>query len=404
MNFKQAGFLFLLALFLFTFYFLRQDIIGADSYFYLNQICKPNYVYSDVAKYENALNNLITGNFSNLKNNMPPLLGPTLKNLPCNFMYLKIILFSGFLLCLLSIALLGELFNKKEGWKAALFTFLSPLLAWEFLKFENDQLAIPLLFLSMYFFFKGSYAQNNNKKYLYQIIAVLIAFLAAGFWGGSLFIIIAYGFSSFIGLIFSVPILFFLGPQLFNSAAPVPGVYESIPFIAIFYILPFTFFLLYGYRKVFLPQLFFLLFLGFLNAKFIVLSIPLLCICTLNVYSDKIFNKKVKWWPRIKITMVLACIVFAVFFSLGISKQHPTTEQWTAIKQGLQISREQGKHFANDWDIGYWVHWLDGNASAWGGPQDINFNSLDNAIVVTHSDTNQCQIIKSFETYNIFSC
>jgi hypothetical protein len=384
---KQALALLFLSLLSFAPYFIHPYFVDADPYYFLNQICKENYT---TYRYNE---NILANYFFDV--------------VPCNFLILKSLLFVGFFLSVLSISFLGSLFHKKYGWMAGIFSFLSPLLAREFLKLENDQFGYVFLFWSLYFFYKAK-LQKSKINYLYSFILILIGI---GFWSGGLFFLIAFALNSWVFLIPGILTYFFFGTKLYQSIHTSIDlllnlgqsigsriVLEQQPLIAIVY----WFGLALGSTFIalpFLPQLIFFIILGIISVKFAVLAVPFLCLSMLCFYTKLLRKKKFK----IARAILVSSVGLALAWGLLIPFNVPTDDQWNAIDYTIQSSKDLNATLVNHWDLGYWVQWKDANASAWGSTHDIDYNSLSNSVIITHEDVS-CKKLEEFKSHKIYYC
>jgi len=355
MNKKQFLILFLISFIPFSFYFLRWDLQGHDSYYYANFVCKSDYPVFQQDFVEEGLFSLM----------------------PCDFFLIKVILFVLFFVSVITIAKLGELFNERNGWKAGVFAVgLAPLLLWEFLKFENDQFAFPLLFIATYFFFK--YKLTDDRKPLYWCI--LFLFLGGLIWKGAIFYLIAFALSS---IYLTVIAAFFIG-MFFQELIGVLFSFESLVYENAFLVgLVWLFLLLtglYGIKKVFARQLIASILLLLVNAKFSTQSIPLLAVGVVNYLEDK---KKGFADYFFYIAFVLALVWGVLGFYLP-----PHPYEWNAIDYALSLD----ENVSNDWGMGYWIHFRGGSTDDFG--HYSNFR-LDDAIVVSDENVN-CVKLREF--------
>lgn len=384
---KQALALLFLCTLSFAPYFLHPFFVDADPYYFLNHICKENY-----APY------LPSENFSaNLLFDI----------LPCNFFLLKLLLFAGFFLSVLAIAFTGSLFDEKNGWLAGVFSFLSPVLAREYLKLENDQFAYFFLFWALYFFYKAK-LQKSKINYFFTFTLILIGI---SFWSGSFFYLIGLGLNSWAFLLPAIATLFFFGKKMYQSihtsidlllnlgqSIGTRIVLERQPFIAIVY----WFALLLGvtfFAKPFFPQLIFFILLGIITVKFAVLAIPLLCLSMLCLYNKLLKKKK----QKIAQIILVSSFGLALAWGLLIPFNVPSQNEWNAIDYAIQASKDYNATLVNHWDLGYWVQWKNAKASAWGSIHDIDHNSLSNSVIITHEDVS-CEKLKEFKQHKIYYC
>ncbi len=383
---KQALALLFLSLLSFAPYFIHPYFVDADPYYFLNQICKEDYTRYHYN--ENILANLF------------------FDTVPCDFLTLKALLFLGFFLSVLSISFLGTLFDKQYGWIAGVFSFLSPLLSREFLKLENDQFGYVFLFWSLYFFYKAK-VEKSWKWFLASGACILAGI---GFWSGGLFFPIAFGLNSLFFLPIAILFTFLFGQKLLDILIPsiqlmqklVFGISQTIvlerqPLIGLVYwfglALAITF-----HRKTYFPQLFFFALLGVVSVKFAVLVVPLLSVSMVLLYTKLLVKRK-----RIARFFVIASVALALAWGLLVPFNVPTQNEWDAIDFGLEKARDLNVAFVNHWDMGYWVEWKGGKASAFGGISPQDYNSMENKIVLTHEDVS-CKILKRFQKHKVYYC
>ena len=368
---KQILVIFLLAAIPFAIYtILRPDLAGYDSYAFYSQAC---------------------GNFT-LKGT-PIIADLLLKNIPCNIYAIKGILFTLFFATLLGIASLGSLFHAKKGWMAAIFSFLAPVLFFHAIRLENDQLAYPILIWATYFFYKSRI--TKNKKYDLYALALLI--LAAGFWQGAIYFIIAFALSSIILAAATIPTILIFGQQIIGKTLPIAGVYESQPFngLAHIFALAFGFSLL---PKIMWPQaaMFFVLLL--IQAKFAWMITPLLAVGILMFYvNPKLEKNKIANFA--KGCMLTAAIACMVVWGLSASEQAPHSHTWNAVEYA--IAQTPDGNIQNDWDLGYFIIHKGGTPSAYGGGTKVPFTK---GIAITKFDQENCVTLKQFEDLNVVEC
>lgn len=367
MNRKQFLIIFFFCLIPFGFYLLKDGLIGADSYAFVNFVCFGDFV------------------------ELQPLSGIIFPLLPCNFLIFKLILFFSLLIGTLSISLLGELFNKKYGWLSGIFSFYSWLWIAEFFKFEDDQLAYPLLLLATYFFFKG----RVENKFKYQAVSLGLVLLGGLIWKGALVYLFGFGFSSIIFAIFSIVLLPFVINSFFGSIIFRFDVLENFPIVGLIYssvlLLGFK-----GIKRIFLVQTVWFSFLALLNAKFALHIIPYLSVGFMLVYSKL---------PERKQPALIALLVFMLLFgSIVLFKTSPTQQQWDAIKFGYQKSLDLNKNFRHDWSMGYWIKFLRIDTNYFGSPTHDFYPPP--CIVVTYEDLNfqRCEVIEGFGSFKVFDC
>lgn len=372
-------------------YFFRADFVEGDSYYFLNHICKKIEVYS------------------------PPITTPAanllIDFLPCNFFVLKSLLFLSFVLCILAIGWIGILFNEEHGWLAGAFSFLSPILSAEFLKFENDQLGYVFLFWAIYFFYKA----KITKQLKYNLASLLLIIIGSAFWNGGAYLPIAFALSSLFFIPIAGIILFFFSKDLLwrplaHSTEIIfrtikgenfPLVLEQKPLVAV----KDWFLLWFGIgtaNKTILPQLLFFLIMGILQVKFAVLAIPFLSIGLMNFFV-KTFESKKNWANSLAVFLVILCFFLSILWGVLVFSYWPNPQVWEAIDYGLQASKDLNADFEPQWDIGYLVHWKGQETDSFGSIQDKDFNVFKNTVVLVEYDVN-CPLLKEIGTYKTYYC
>ena len=364
---------FFLLLIPFIAYFFRPDFIAMDSYGFLLLTCQNSNVAG------------ISG--------LPFLL---FSALPCNFMVLKGILF---LLAFISgcfVIKMATLFSPENGWKASYFVFLSSVFVLEFAKLENDAFGFVFLFASLYYFFK---AVKTEKKPAIGIrtpmgISLLLLIPAAAFWQGTIFFPIAYTLNFVWIAALSIPIIFLFWSDLLGAVIRTRIVAEDLPMK-----LHSHFVLLLGFLGVvlepmLLPQAAFFFVLGFLNAKFWILSIPFLTVGMI-LLLEKI---KPPWNERLNLFLVIV----AGFAILGLAQSlilnPPTENHWDAIDYALDLNT----NVKNSWGMGYWVLWKGGDTLNYMTHHSADLGQ-DRSILVTELETD-CEILKEFGRIKVARC
>jgi len=374
MNKKQIALLFLITLIPFLIFSVgRPDFVGGDSYFFLNHVC---------GEAELGEGDLVRAIFGWV---------------PCNFILIKILLFLLCLSCVFTIALTGDLFYAKNGWMAGLFIFLAPVFFSEFTKFENDQFAFPLIFLAIYFYYKGFF----RNRFINRLTAIVLLVFAAQIWGGAAFFILAFAFGSILFVLTSIPLLaIYWEKLLFNAMPRFPEldlfgrVWENslVVGIAYLFLLPLGY---NGINKMILPQLVFFTALMLLNSKFVFLLTPFLALGFVGYFNKLDYSKYGKNFKQIFIWLPFFMAISWGFVSLT---QPPYQYQWEAIEFALQESERPG--ITNDWDLGYWIYYKGGRTGQVGGPQDFN---ISKGIILSRKEL-PCPVLKEFNELKVYRC
>lgn len=356
MNFKHFFIIFLACSTVFFPYFLRENFVDYDSYYFLSKICKPDFELFEVGL-------------------VPPLALLTINALPCDFFLIKALLFLLFLSSTLIISFMGELFDKKNGWMAGLFAFFSPFIFRLHLKIENDSFAFPLIFLAIYFFLK----HLESQKPLDFFLSVFFIFFATGFWGAALYLPFGFMFSTFHFLALSLVFSVFFGPQLLSNALPNALVAENNPigslFSIIFY-LP-ALFLIQKDKKM--GAILFLTGFGLVNPKFLVLSLPLLCVVMIQFVQ-----KKPSLLFPAKIVIGILILGFSVSWFFG--GYEPTPVEWNTVQFAVDLAKDSNQTLYNDWSLGWIVEWMGITPKQFAGPQKLEWKK---GIVLTGNNLDQ---------------
>ena len=368
---KQIAIIFILAAIPFAFYtILRPDLVGYDSYAFYSQAC---------------------GKFT--LQGTPLLADFVLKNIPCNIYAIKGMLFLLFYATLLGIGSLGTLFHKKKGYLAALFSFLAPTLFFHAIRLENDQLAYPILIWATYFYYKS----RLTKQKKYDLYALGLVILAAGFWQGAIYFLIAFAITSIIFTIPAITTITIYWKQLINQTIPNAKVNEAQSIIGLSHI----FGLAFGFAMlptILYPQTMIFLILLLLRQKFAWMITPLLSIGILMFYVNPKLDKT-KWTSFAKSVLISAAICCMVAWGLSVSEQAPHSHTWNAIDYALEQTDDNV--LQNDWDLGYFIMYKNGIPLQYGGGKQFEFKK---GIGITKFDQNNCVTLKEFDDLNVVEC
>lgn len=372
---RTERFAFLLFFFLllipFTVYFLRPDFVGFDTYGFLLLTCNGN----NAAGIEGVPFYLFS-------------------ILPCNLLALKVILFGLAFAAGCAIIKLSMLFSEKNGWRASYLIFLSPLLVLEFLHLENDQFAFPLLFVSLYLFFKG--LKNADRFASLDCFGLLV--IAAFFWQGAIFYLIGYTLNVWAIGIVSIPIIFWFRKTILGVIIRTWQVHEDLPFR-----FHYIYALFPGVAGVFLnplllPQALFFLTLGTISAKFWILSLPFLVVGMVLILEKAENSSKVGQYDLQKVF-----IVITVFCIIGISQSvwlnPPTINHVQAIEYAIE---EEGKEIGIDWGLGYLAIFHGADTNSYGSFLNQQEFAPGQASVTEH-DTN-CAVLREFAEVKVVKC
>ncbi len=350
----------------FGIYFLRPDFVGMDSYGHLLLTCQNN----------NAMG--ATG--------IPFLLFDAI---PCNLIELKMLLFCCAFVSGCFIIKMAMLFSKEHGWRASYLIFLSPVLVLEFSKFENDAFAFPILFASLYFFFKSLKANPVLRKEMVLALALLIP--AGLLWSGSWYFLVSYSLNFFwLGLI-SVPAILLFRKSFVGGILRTSRIAEDMPFL-----LHVHWVLILGFAGVILsplllPQAVFFFAMGLASAKFWILSLPFL-VCGAVLLHERLNSPSLN-------TIALVIALFAVVGTAqSIMLNPPTESHWQALEFANEIS---DGNYAADWGYGYWRLWAGHDTNSYGTfwkQEDYN------GMIAVSEQPLGCPQIKQFGKVGVWRC
>lgn len=366
--YRSSWFLVLVFFLLFSPYFLKAQLNEPDSYAFVLHICRGNEI------------ELLSG------------AEIVFGLLPCNFFGFKLLLFGLGLLCLLVFQVTGKIFNSSHGWMAPYFLLGSPL--WfEFLKFEDDQLAFPFIFLSLLFGVKFL----KQKKFEDYIFSVCFAAAALLFWKGAIFNLIIVFALWPIGLVAVHGILLVIGNSLTGNLKLNFYVYENFPLIGLLN----QYWLLLGFYAIptFLwPYLTYWTLIVLLRAKYMFwLGLILSLLCT-NVFERFSKNQKLGFTG---ILIAVSIISSIAVFDIPINQ-----EQHEAILFAESFSVNTNQELRNDLVYGYYMQWL--GFTAYNTPGDYNLvgdyeKDFYGVVLSTYPDLN-CFLVKSFGKNYVYNC
>lgn len=320
--------------------FLRQSLFALDSYSFKAFVC--------------------TGWNAGVQGN--PLALYFFELMPCNLLFFKIVMFLSLLISLYFVFLIvRKEFCEKTAWQSiVLLLALSPLLLFEFGKFENELLAYPFIVFSIYCFL--------NSKW-FESLAGLTASLV--FWGWPYYLVINVWAS---GVLESR----FLGGML--------------PLFGLVFVLPFVF-LSKNKKILFGATISIVLFL--FNMKFFIFLMPFLGLgigYVLDFVKDKQQVKNFLW--------VLA-IILIVSFNVAFFFAQPTFEEHKLSLEAVTFAKDNNLELYNDWSVGYLILDKGLDTGIYGGGPDTNYYLYEKPFVaLTNQDLSElaCVPISNFSS------
>ncbi len=382
MKWKEFGLLALVLAIPFSFYFFNPIIFGADTFYYLDSVCNGTPLTAD-----------------------DPATVFVFSLLPCNFVFLKILLYSLALIALLGVAKTGELLYKKNGWLAGLFVFLNPLFIFGMAQLENENFAIPLLFWANYFAIKAKLSKGK-PRWINAGLAVALVGAAGLFWRGSAYYLVSFGLLALPFVLPALVTLFVYGGQLLGNVLPRPGMYEAEFGVALLFLglNLFTIAGLFLNTAILLIGIYWFVSL-ILVGKLAINAFPWIAIATLALFNFKPFEKldiilKCPFWDMIKTILIISCIFMPFVFGYAITVSQPPTQEDLGIVQEWVALQDSGREAKNGFSYGYWIKYYGGEPTAWAGHHVQDFNT---GIVLTHLDLN-CTMLNESRIMKLFDC
>ena len=292
----------------------------------------------------------------------------------------------------------GDAHPLANGWLAMLFIGLTPLFLNLSFRLENDALAFPFMFISLYYFLKHINQPDLGwcvvkKQYHFLLISLLMLAVASILWGGSLYYLLVYALYTPIALIILVPIILFFGGNFINPLIATSLIGENYPFLGIVFV--FFYFLIWKkYTHPFNKITWGLIILGIFNAKFLILALPLLALTIVKAYEE---HK-----PETKKAIILVAIMANLAFPMMIAPtilnegSRPTQIELLAVQETIQYANQNNLNIENDWELGHIVFYYGGSTPhhTFYAPKSTKFSG-DNTVVLTQWDLN-CSLVKTF--------
>ena len=316
-------YLFLLCTISFGIYLFNTSLMGADTWFYVGQVCDKSLIdFRD------------------------PLFSQVLLLMPCNFVAIKLYLFVLFLISMFTMSKIGELYFKDYGAILGVITGFLTLYILEFQVFENDTLGFTLFFISLYFAIK--YSRTHTKWIDLNSLLSLVFAVAAGLaWRGVVYFLIPLTIFNPLTIIVAVPVIsshfeefwWFLGGNgdvIMEQTAWVAFIYYGI-----------TTFFLFGMLKT--PKKEVLAFIlmcipGIFVQKLFILAIPFISIITLHA---------IKSLKKYQDTLIPALIVFALFMSIYWGMHTVNAFPTQADIDLVKFTKTQTDTIQNTFGVGY---------------------------------------------------
>jgi len=318
--------------------FVRQSLFGFDSYAWKQLVC--------------------TGWHATLNTN--PLAPYFFELMPCNLLFFKMVMFVSLLLSVWFIFLIvKKFFEERTAWFSIfLLLSLSPMLLFEFGKFENELLAYPFIVFAIY--------SLLNKKWFAGLTGLIASLV---FWGWP------YYFTFFGGNV--------LEQQLFSGLLPLFGLIFVVPLI-----------FLCKDKKILVGGLLSVA-MFFWNAKFFIFLMPFMALGLGNLIEILRNREQLQ-------NFVFILAFFLLFgFNVAFILAQPTNLEHEIIFEGVNYAKDNNLSLYNDWSFGYWILDKGLDTGVYGGGTDTNYFSLKKPFVaITSKDLSGmgCSLINQSST------
>jgi hypothetical protein len=319
-------------LFLAAILFLRELPIGSDSVYFLNLACGKQVALGNTL-FEQAI-----------------------AFLPCNLLFIKILMLFISLFTLIGLLQLAQIVLKNQAEKELIVVFVLGLtfFAQFLLQFENDQIGFLVGLIATNVFLKN----NESKQYCFFnfVFSIILLLLAVSIWNmTALFFFIWVFYNNF----FLIPIILTL-PFLRQNLFPETIVFEYLPIIGLLYIGASIFLIWNKLEKTTIP---FLIFFGLAicRAMFWPFAAFLAGYMALNSYiKNQHFN----------LVYVVAIIAFSTMLFFNSLSQFPNNKEIALTKEAIAISKDLNVGYGE----AYLTIWLDGK------PNTLGWPTLDNNV------------------------
>jgi len=345
--------LFLVAAVPFIIYMMNPMIVGADSYFYLNQIC--------------GISPVVHTDF---------LFDFVLMIFDCNFIQIKFYLFLMWLGCLIAMAKIGELYDKERGVEAAFIMAGFTLVVLSFFPFENDTLGYLLFFISLYFLL--NYNKTGNKTRL--IYSIFFIGLSGLVWKGAIYWLLVYPLFSIIFIPVVLYILIFM-PDFWFFVNANRNIAEHAMWVSVIY-WGITVLFLYGITKTdkkIVASFLILCVPALFIVKLYILCIPFIVLIAFNAIRSLKVDK-----TTVFTSLFMVAMMAGAFWGMQSYNNFPTEGDQFVIKAALEVDL----NIQNTFGAGYLIKHLGGVPSSAGHLGENDY--VCKGVVIEHSYLEDC--------------
>lgn len=355
----------------FIVYLFRPEMIGADTYHYINQACNiAPHITNDILF--DALNSFM----------------------PCNLILMKI--FGGLLfICVVFLfAKIGELYDTEKGWwlglMAASFTFFIT----EFMMYQNEPIAYFLFTCSLYLVL----LYEKTKQYRYLVPSLLIWLISGLFWKGVIYWGITLIVYAPITALVIIPVIIQYWGSFWWFLTPDPKVAFYAPLIGLIYLgitIIFLFGLLKSSKKQALSWLFSLP-MGIFAQRLYVIAVPTSLIVAFNGIKSLKMKKE-----TIESSLIVFTLFMSLFWGMHVYKEFPTQSDLELL-QNLRLKTDTVQ---NSFGPGYLLIYKGFNVSSYGWPHEFgDYNHIGYVVLEKGVLDNNCPLDSNSDNLRVLRC
>lgn len=365
--------IFIFTILIFVPFFVRPSFIGADPYYYLNSVCSGEQIY------KSEITNFVFG------------------LLPCDFLFIKFVMFGLVFFSLLGLGLIIETFFKEKAWLGVFLVYgFSPILFKLFFKLENDLFALPLLVWAILIYFKTSKHKGSVKFFLYSLLSLFFLFLSAQFTPFTYFFLYVGAVANPLYLI-TLIIGLIIEPKGLTALMPNLQIAEMIPLLGLISI--FLLFLAWikplHKKEMIISTLLvclqpkFMLFIPFIYAPSLINSFEYL-------KSKKVFNP----YTIFGVYAVIGLIAFG-FLTLTYYPDQTTLE---FSEQSVLLQKDYNIPLYNNWSYGYFIKHYGYATNYYSSLPQPDYNGLEKPFLALTTFDLNCEVLQQEKMLKIYYC
>jgi len=372
--------------------------------FFIGVFLRPSYrAYPGMDAY--YFKNYISSDKSN-ELSETPILGKWFFNiLPDNDFIIKSIMFILTFGTVFMFGLIGEYYNKQFGWLAGLLLLTGVIFHNIFIRLEDDLLGIFLVSLSWYILVNYHRVINTNKfkEIMYILASLAVLAIAVFTWKWAIYFLILFALilkTNKIYNIITIGVVIVFFNRLLNGLMPNFAVSENLPVIGIVTLGLLTI----GYAKSsWIKQNNLALIVAsictLVNAKFVFLLFPLLCLNFTNFISA--MPKKLRVIVIVAVSIMLCVFAYSNYTAL------PSEDLYELVSEYQKLGTADIPSY-NNWSYGYYLIYLGTATNSYGQPARDNVIYKNSYVLTYKKDPepvkNKCYTIFFNRSGIIYQC